>query len=224
MKNFGKALKLYLKVSFNPLLALLSAVIIVGVMIAAVLEPEIPESDEYMSMIAAAATGQIGIVVFCLGGTISIIRGKFYSSLPFAKTLFTVVPTVFTAGLSLIYDLIIITIAALCWVPQALADIMIAAPVGSLMVILGVSCSGKSKLEWLYILPFFILCTMQFILSKISVTMHGFGLPVITSAIIGALIFAAEIAVTLVIMNIWWKKCDHTYRMKCGPLSVRENG
>ena len=212
MKNFGKALKLYLKVLFNPLLTLFSAVIIVGILIAAVHEPEVPESDEYMSMIAATAIGQIGIVVFCLYGTISVTRCKFYSSLPFAKTLFTIVPMVFTAFMSLIYDLIIIMIAALCWTPQALADILIAAPVGSLMVILGVSCSGKPKLEWLYIMPFLILCTLQFVLPNISATMHGFGLPVITSAVIGALIFAAEIAVTLVVMNIWWKKCDHVRR------------
>ena len=213
MKNFGKALKLYLKASLNPFLALFSAVIIVGIMIAAVHEPEVPESDEYMSMIGATATGQIGVVVISLGGVISVVRCKFYSSLPFAKTLFTVVPTVFTAGLSLIYDLIIITIAALCWVPQALADIMIAAPIGSLMVILGVSCSGKPKLEWLYVMPFLILCIMQFVIPNISATKHGFGLPVVTSAVIGALIFAAEIAVTLVILNIWWKKCDHIHRV-----------
>ena len=214
MKNFGKALRLYLKVIFNPLLTLFSAVIIVGILIAAVHEPELPESDDYMSMIAATAIGQIGIVVFCLYGTVSVIRCRFYPSLPFAKTFFTVVPTVFTAGLSLIYDLSVITIAALCWSPQALADILIAAPVGSLMVILGVSCSGKPKLEWLYIMPFLVLCTLQFVIPNISATKHGFGLPVVTSAVIGALIFAAEIAVTLVILDIWWKKCDHTHRRR----------
>ena len=209
MKNFGKALKLYLKVSFNPLLTLFGAVIIVGIMIAAVHEPEVPESDEYMSMISAVSFGQIGILIFFLIGSTSAVRSKFFASLPCSKLLFTVVPTAVTAALTLIYNSIVIAVAALCWEEQALADILIAAPVNSFIICLAVSVLGKPGLEALYAIPVLILATEQLVLPNISATKHGFGLPLIPSAVIGVMIFAAGTAAVLAVLNIWWRRCDH---------------
>ena len=212
MKNFGKALKLYLKISFNPLLTIFGTVIIVAMMIAAVTSPETPDSDDYMSMVGSVGFGQIGIVVILLMGTVSITRSRFYSSTPFAKTFITVVPLFCTVVAALIYDIIMITIAALCWCEQGLSDLLIIAPINSFIIGLAVACAGKPKLECLYIIPFVVLAWESIVLKNISVTAHGFGLPVPVSAVIGVLIFAAGIAVTLAIMNIWWKKCDHIYR------------
>lgn len=212
MKNFGKALKLYLKISFNPLLTIFGTGIIVAMMISVAAFPETPDSDDYMSMIGSAGFGQIGIVVILLMGTVSITRSRFYSSTPFAKTFITVVPLFCTAVAALIYDIIAITIAALCWCEQGLSDLLIIAPINSFIICLAVSCAGKPKLECLYIIPFVVLAWENIFLNNISVTAHGFGLPVPVSAVIGVLIFAAGIAVTLLILNIWWKKCDHIYR------------
>ena len=212
MKNFGKALKLYLKVSFNPIVSAFGIFIMVGVVAAAVFSPESPENEDYMSMIAAAGFAQIGVGIFFIAGGPSMARNKYYISLPFAKMLFTVIPAVTAAVMSLIYDNVIFAVAAFCWQEQALADIMIIAPVNSFMVCLAVSCMGKPKLEPLYIIPMIILATEHLVLPNISAAAHGFGLPVVTSAVIGFLIFIAGAAVTLLIMNIWWRNSDRVYR------------
>ena len=212
MKNFGKALKLYLKVLFNPLLTLFSAVIIVGILIAAVHEPEVPESDEYMSMIGSVGFGQIGIAVFCLFGSITISRNKWFASMPFAKTLFTVIPVIVSSVISLIYYNAAVTIAALCWEQQALSDLLIFVPINSAVMCLAISAIGKPKLEWIYLICILFLGTQQFVLPNISATKHGFGLPLVISAFIGLMIFIVGIAVSLFISDTWWRKCDHVHR------------
>ncbi len=212
MKNFGKALKLYLKVIFNPITSVLGVFIMGALLIMAAVSPETPESDDYMSMLGSVGFGQFGIAVFCLMGNVSGLRYKYYAALPFAKTLITVVPTVCAAIASLIYDGIAITIAAFCWCEQALSDILIIAPINSFIICLAVACVGKPKLELLYLIPMFVMAMETIVLPHISLTAHGFGLPAFTSAVIGVLIFISGIALTLLIMNNWWKKCDHIYR------------
>ncbi len=212
MKNFGKALKLYCKVTFNPITVSLGILIMGGLLVGAVMSPETPESSDYMSMIATVGFGQFGIIGCCLLGGTTVSRYRYCASLPFAKTLFTVVPTVFSAVAALIYDNIAVTIAAFCWCEQGLSDILIIAPLNSFIICLAVACFGKPKLEPMYIIPILVLATEQIVLPHISLTEHGFGLPVFISAVIGFLIFIAGVAFTLLIMNIWWEKCDHTYR------------
>ena len=207
MKNFGKALKMYLKILFNPLLTLLGLIIIVAVTVAAAVSPDTPDSDEYMSMIGSVGFGQIGIVVLFIEA-VSVTRSRFYVSLPYAKTLFTVVPVVCTAAAAFIYDIIALAIAALFWCEQGLSDLLIIAPINSFVICLAVSCSGKPKLEWLYILMFVFLASEQFVLPNISATAHGFGLPAAVSAVISVLVFISGTALTLLITSIWWKKCD----------------
>ena len=212
MKELGKALKLYLKISFNPIVGGFGLFVMAALLIAAALSPETPDSEDYMSMIAAVGFGQIGIAVICLFGSITMARNKFFASLPFAKTLFTAVPMIVSAVLSLIYYNAAVTVAALCWEPAALSDLLIFVPLDSAVMCLAVSAIGKPKLEWIYLICILFIGTEQAALPNISLTAHGLGLPVMTAGIIGALIYIAGIAVTLIIMNIWWKRSDHIYR------------
>ena len=212
MKNFGKALKLYLKVIFNPITAALGIFIMGALLIMAAVSPETPDSDDYMSMLGSVGFGQFGIVVLCLMGSVSGLRYKYYAALPFAKTLITVVPTVCAAVAALIYDIVAVTIASFCWCEQALSDILMIAPINSFIICIAVACVGKPKLEILYLIPMFVMAMETIVLPRISLTAHGFGLPVPVSAVIGVLIFISGVALTLLIMSIWWKKCDHIYR------------
>ena len=212
MKNSGKALKLYLKVIFNPITTVFGVFIMGALLIMAALSPETPDSDDYMSMLGSVGFGQFGIAVFCLMGSVSGLRYKYYAALPFAKTLLTVVPTVFAAACALIYDCIAVTIAAFCWDEQALSDILVIAPINSFIICLAVACIGKPKLEPLYLIPMLVMAMETVVLPHISFTAHGFGLPVVISGFIGILIFIFGVALTLAIMDLWWKKCDHIYR------------
>ena len=212
MKNFGKALKLYLKISFNPIVSAFGVLIMFALLIAAAVSPETPDSEDYMSMIASVGFGQIGIAVFCLFGSITMSRNKWFASLPFAKTLFTVVPLVIAAVMSLIYYNAAVTVAVFCWERAALSDLLVFLPIDSVVIWLAVSAIGKPKLEWIYLICVLSLGTQQVALPNISATMHGLGLSVTAAGIIGGLIFIAGIALTLLITTLWWKNCDHTYR------------
>ena len=212
MKNFVKALKLYLKVIFNPITTVLGVFIMAVLLIMAAVSPETPDSEDYMSMLGSVGFGQFGIAVFCLMGSVSGLRYKYYAALPFAKTLVTVVPVACAATASLIYDCIAITIAAFCWCEQALSDILIIAPINSFIICLAVACVGKPKLEIFYLIPMFVMAMETVVLPHVGLTAHGFGLPVVISGFIGILIFIFGVALTLTIMDLWWKKCDHIYR------------
>ena len=216
MKEFGKALKLYLKVTLNPITAAFGLMLMAMLLVAASLSPETPDSEDYMSMIGTVGFGQLGVVALFIMG-ISSSRYKYFASLPFAKTLFTVVPTVCAAAAALIYDNIAITVAAFCWCEQGLSDLLVIAPINSFIICLSIACIGKPKLNILYFIPILIMATEHIVLPNISFTAHGFGLPVLTSAVIGALVFIAGVVLTLVIMNVWWKKCDHIY---CGYYKI----
>ena len=220
MKNFGKALKLYLKMTLNPIVSGFGVFIMLIILIVAALLPDSPDSEDYMSMIASVGFGQIGIAVICLSGSITICRNKLFASLPFAKTLFTVVPVVVPAVLSLIYCNAVITIAALCWEPAGMSDILVFAPLNGVVICLAVSAIGKSKFEWIYLVSILFLSAEEILLPNISITAHGLGLPVIAAAVIGALIFIAGIALTLLITNLWWKSADRVYRPSNGVAQV----
>lgn len=208
MKRFVKALKLYCKATFNPIIAAVGIFIMGGILIAAAVSPRTPDTDEYMHMMGSVGFGQFGIFIL-LGGVNSYTRNKYFAALPFAKTLFTVAPTVLAAVTALVFDNIAITIAAFRWCEQGLSDLLIIAPINSFMICLAVACIGKPKLELLSIIPIFIISTESMVLPNISLFKHGFGLPVTVSSVIGLLIFISGVALTLMIMNIWWKKCDH---------------
>ena len=212
MKNLVKALKLYLKISFNPIVSTFGILIMVALLIAGVLSPETPESEDYMSMAVSAGFVQIGIAAVFLTGSVSMARNKCYASLPFAKALYTAAPAVASGAVALIYDVAAVTVAALCWSERGLSDILDIAPLNSFMICLAVACIGKQKLEWVYLICVMFLAFEEAVLPNISLTAHGLGLPLTVSAVIGALIFVLGMGLTLVITDIWWKNCDHTYR------------
>lgn len=220
MKNFGKALKLYLKMTLNPIVSGFGLLIMLVILIVAALLPDSPDSEDYMSIIASVGFGQIGIAAFCLFGSIAISRNKFFTSLPFAKMLFTAVPAVVSATMSLIYFVVVITIAVLCWEPAGLSDILVFVPINSVMICLAVSAIGKPKLEWIYLICVMMLSVQQIALPNIGFTAHGLGLPVIAAAVTGALIFIAGIALTLLITNLWWKSANRVYRPANGGVQV----
>lgn len=212
MKNIGKALKLYLKITFNPVIVIFCVIITGGILLAAALSPETPDGEDYMNMIGAVGFRQIAILAFCTLGSTTMSRNKWFASLPYAKTLFTVIPALISSVISLIYYIGAVAVAAIFWVPAAVSDLLIFDPLNSAMMCLAVSAIGKPKLEWIFFVCILFIGTQQIVLPHISVTAHGLGLPVPTAAVIGGLIYIAGIALSLVITNIWWKNCDHTYR------------
>ena len=223
MKSIGKALKLYLKITFNPIVAAFGIFIMIALLIAAAVSPEAPDSEGYMSMIGSVGFGQIGIAAFCLFGSITMSRNKWFASLPFAKVLFTVIPVIVSSVISLIYYNAAITIAALCWEQTALSDLLIFVPINSAVMCLAVSAIGKPKLEWIYLICVLFLGTQQAVLPNISATAHGLGLQVLTAGIIGGLIYIAGIAISLLITALWWKKCDHTYRGNVNIIKINKD-
>ena len=220
MKNIGKALKLYLKITFNPFVVAFCVFIMVAILVAAAVSPESPDGKDYMKMIGAVGFRQISVLGFCILGGTTMTRNKWFASLPFAKTLFTVIPVLVSSVISLIYYIAAVIVAVLFWEPAALSDLLIFDPINSAVMCLAVSGIGKPKLEWIYFICILFMGTQQFILPNISLTAHGLGLPLPTAGIIGALIYIAGIALSLLITNIWWKSCDHTYRGNANIVKV----
>lgn len=211
MKNFGKAAKLYLKMSLG-VTTIVGGLMAAGILILLWMDPATRDEADYMKMMGSINIGQLISVVLGLAGGINMMRSRYFLSLPFAKTLFTTVPVAASAGISLIYGIIAAAIVILRTDMQVLSDLLILMPVNIVIVCLVVSTLGKPRFFPLTLLGFLYMVFLQVLMPDLYFAAHGFGLPVQTACIIGALILTGGIALTLLIMNIWWKKGARTYR------------
>ena len=211
MKNFGKATKLYFNMSIG-ILSIIGALMAAGIFILVWVDPAVCGEDGYMNMMGSINVGQLLSVILVIAGGINMMKTRFFLSLPFAKTLFTTVPVIVSAGLSLIYGIIAAVIVILRADMQTLSDLLVLMPVNITFICLIVPTLGKYRFFPLHLLCVLYVVFSLSIMPELDITANGFGLPVQTACIIGALILVCGIALSLLITNIWWKKGNHTYR------------
>ena len=212
MKQYTKALRLYLGIGFNPLMATVGLFLPLMMLISAAVSHAAKADDDYMSMIGAVGLGHIGIFFFFLLGGMKMAKYKFFYSTSCAKALYTAVPLTVALFLSLLYDITAVVIAALCWDPSGVSDLL---PVTSLNTVLTCFFSTLSyketKLKWAPLLLWMLNCFQVALLRKIPAIRHGFGLPLGVSVLIAAAILLFGIGGIVHLLKWWWERSGRNY-------------
>ncbi len=204
-----RSIKLYFKTTLNPIMMIFPLLFTIGLPIAMAYDPSPKGDKEYMAMIAAVGgTGQFGVLIFQLMGLVSRSSCKFFLSAPDGRRLVTVIPTVVTLVMSLIYDALICGVSACVTGGESLPDMLLMCAVGTVAVCFAVSFFGKGRLELVFFFCAIFVTLSGVIIGRSSRFSDGFGLTAGKSAAVSAAILVAGLVINLVIQSIWWKKAD----------------
>lgn len=206
--NFLRAMKLYLKAAAHPLIVGF-AILFSGMMLTIVIiDPDPVGSKDYMSMLGAIQSGKIGFFLIVMMGSLKIQQNKFYASCCCGKVLYTAAPIVTALVISLIYDVAIAAIAAVNLGSSGLSDVLVIDSISSALLIFVAACFGKKKLTCGFAIPYFLFMFISGFIGKLGILDGIFGLSVGLSAVIAVSVYVVSVALSLVIVNAWWKKSD----------------
>ena len=214
MNSIKKAVKMYLKIAFNPFFTTLGVVFLsCGMIFFLVVDPQGDKNFFSMLITMSFSSKFIGIGLILISGMFSLTGNKFFASLPFAKQLYVRVHVFASLGITLFIDIICIVIALLRWPESDFVNLLIILPIGSTMICAPLSTTGKKRISiWGFIgwLSFMIVnLTPSFIMNKMYI-----DLPVSTVIVIAVLIYIFGIGITVLLNHIWWKHCDHVIPRK----------
>lgn len=203
-------MKLYLKTAVHPFTIAGMLLMMIGMSLAFFIRPDHVGSEGYVSMISTIQTGKIGVFFIIMMGNLKLHQHKFYASSSCAKTLFTVAPMVTGLCVLLIYDTLLVVIAAVSLGSTGVADVIATGSVSNACMIIISAVYGKKRLN-----AWFVLAYTVFIFGPMfgkSNYMKGLmDLSVGTAAAAALGICAASVALSLFIVNTWWKKGDRAY-------------
>ena len=137
-----------------------------------------------------------------------MIGNRFLASLPFSKELYMKVHLYAVIGISLVIDILIFVITAFRWPEGEFMNLLILLPIGSFMVNMTVSTTGKQKIGILSLIGF-IFALLAACVPLSLWDLLCIDLSFSTAAVIGALIYIVGFAITLLLNLFWWKHCDH---------------
>ena len=214
MKNIKKAVKMYLKIAFNPFFTTLGVVLLsCGMIFFLVVDPQ-GENNFFSMLITMSFSSKfIGIGLILISGMFSLTGNKFFASLTFAKQLYVRVHVFASIGITLIIDIICTVVASICWSESDFVNLLIILPIGSTMIYAPLSTIGKKRISlwgfigWLFFM--IVNLTPSFIMNKMYI-----DLPVSTAIVIAVLIYIFGIGITVLLNHIWWKHCDHVNAKK----------
>lgn len=210
IRLFFRAMRLYKKAAANPytigfemLLAAAMLVFYTGV-------PKPVGSNGYMTMLGVIPLGKIGIFWIIMLGNLKLQQNKFYASCSCGKMLYTVVPIVTSFVLSLLYDAVFTAAAAVNAGSAGIADAVVLNAISDAFIFIVSVCYGKQKRIWWLVLPYILIIFLPRYFSRFG--MIDKGLELIVSMVIAIVVYVASIALSLLLVNIWWKKSDRSAR------------
>ena len=219
MNNIKKAVKMYLKIAFNPFFTTLGVVLLsCGMIFFLVVDPQGEKNFFSMLITMSFSSKFIGIGLILISGMFSLTGNKFFASLTFAKQLYVRVHVFASIGITLIIDIICTVVASICWSESDFVNLLIILPIGSTMIYAPLSTIGKKRISlwgfigWLFFM--IVNLTPSFIMNKMYI-----DLPVSTAIVIAVLIYIFGIGITVLLNHIWWKHRDHVIPRKAVPIN-----
>ncbi len=216
MKDFMKAMKIYIRALYNPVLFILVPCFLVPFLVAMAVDPAKPGTKDYGNMIALVGMMHVFILVMFFVGNIKLSGMKFFGSLPQAKVLYTDVPIAANGILCLILDTVIFAIAVLRCGSGTAADLLIADAVNSVITCAFNASSGKIRGKVMSVTGTVMVCmyfNQMLLLRRISFINNGFGISLPYAAVIAAAVYVIGFAVIHFGMLWWWKKSDRNYTL-----------
>jgi len=206
--NMKKAIKTYLRLTFNPIMTIIALIFAAVLMVAAVKEPAEPGSEDYMSMVGAIGFGHIGILLFMLVGAMKTTQNKFFLSLPFAKDLITTAPVILCGAMGLVFDLTAGLITHFCWNGIPNDDVIIVNAANTIlmtMIVCFISKNSYNVLKFILYMGYFL---QGIFLPKIPGLSDGiFGGEAghsLAACLLAAVIYIAGLGVTHLLLRKWW--------------------
>lgn len=207
-KYFFRAMKLYLKAAAHPLIVGF-AILFSGMMLAVfIIDPDPVGSKDYMSMLSAIQSGKIGFFLIVMMGNLKLQQNKFYASCSCGKELYTTAPIVTILVISLIYDIALAATAAVNLGSTGLSDVLEIDSISSALLIFVAACFGKKKLTCGFAIPYFLFMFISGFNGKSRFLDGIFGLSVGLSAVIAVSVYVVSVVLSLIVVNVWWKKSD----------------
>lgn len=213
MNNIKKAVKMYLKITINPLFMSCGLFMLVLALVTFMFLDPTDKGFGRTLITTTCGLKFYGIYMLLLFGNYSMIGNRFLASLPFSKELYMKVHLYAVIGISLVIDILIFVITAFRWPEGEFMNLLMLLPIGSFMVNITISTTGKQKIGLLGLIGFlyaFIAGCLPLALRELLYI----DLSVSTAAVIGALIYIVGFTITFLFNHFWWKHCDHVNAKK----------
>ena len=207
MNNIKKAVKMYLKITFKPVF-LICGMIMLAMVLCIFVFTDPSEKDLWKKLIMTMCNLKFFGIYNIQFGIFSITGNKFFASLPFSKELYMRVHLFSSIGITFLFDIIIIAITSFRWPEGEFMNLLILLPIGSFMVNMTISTTGKQKIAILSLIGF-IFALLAACVPSLLLDILCIDSSVSTAAVIGALIYIVGFAITLLLNLFWWKHCDH---------------
>lgn len=206
MKEFLRALKLYIKVNFTPsLLAIPFFFMFLSLVL--IIVSGIKSAENYTSTLRFVSQLHMGL--FSVGFTSGVLASlKFFHSTKFAKLYFTKAKSFSMLFLCVIYDLVLFVAAALFIRVDLAFDMLIVNAVSSfILCMINTTLWLETKYSIYGLIPWIAFCFGgNSILENINYGQYGFGLPVYADVAIAVGIYLFVLLLTIAISTHWWNK------------------
>ena len=213
MNNIKKAVKMYLKITINPLFVSCGLFMLVLALVTFMFLDPTDKGFGRTLITTTCCSKFYGIYMLLLFGNYSMMGNRFLASLPFSKELYMKVHLYAVIGISLVIDILIFVITAFRWPEGEFMNLLILLPIGSFMVNMTISTTGKQKIAILSLIGF-IFALLAACVPSLLLDILCIDSSVSTAAVIGALIYIVGFAITLLLNLFWWKHCDHVNAKK----------
>ncbi len=214
MNDLIKAIKIYLKVSFNIILFTFGIGFSAAIVIGSIYDPAERGDNDYGSMIGCCGMMHGFMMFMFFNGNLRITHTKFFASVPQAKKLFTDAPIAVMAIFCIFIDILLVLSALLRNRPDMASDLLIANSINTVIACIFNAVYGKSKGLIPNILTgvaFILLLNQITLLKRATFINNGFGLSLKTSAAVAAAVYIAGLTAAHFIMQLWWKKSGRNF-------------
>ncbi|WP_295081222.1 hypothetical protein [Ruminococcus sp.] len=214
MKDFGRAVKMYIISSFSMILLVFGLGTAIMALSAMAADPAKRGDKDYWDMLGVMGLMHCMLIVIFFLGNVKISRYKFFGSLPQAKTLFTLVPAAVMGALCIVMDISAFTIAMVRCGADTAADLLIIDSADTVIACLLNATMQKQKNRFITValgLLFIIFIDQVPVLKRMELSNYGFGLSLPQAAAAAAAIYIAGFLLVFLAMKLWWEKSGRNY-------------
>ena len=213
MKNMKKAMKLYMKLAYSPILAIMGLLFSTALIAAAAKEPAQRGTHDYASMLGSIIFGHIGVMLMVANVPFRTSQCKSLMAVPCAKELFTTVPVIAASFLGIIFDSISAAAAMLTW-SEPIYDLIVINALGTVVItFIATSLGKKSRFSTLiFAVSYVVLFLSGVALPKVAFVRNGMipdtaSGPALCAAVTLA-VYILGIAGTFLYARHWWSSSD----------------
>ena len=214
MKDFGRAVKMYIMTSFSMIFLVFGLGTAIIALVAMASDPAERGDKDYLDMLGVMGLTHCMMIVIFFLGNVKISRYKFFGSLPQAKMLFTLVPTAVVGALGIVLDIAVFTIAMVRCGAGIAADLLIIDSVDTVIACLLNATMQKPKNRFISVamgLLFIVFIAQVRVLKRMGLSNYGFGLSLPQAAAAAAAVYIAGFLLVCLIMKLWWEKSGRNF-------------